>query len=626
MLVIVLISVVCTVTSVRHSGNRVTIELEDSADLNEHQDRIMWRGRGSMKRTLLLYEEEYVDIAFCLSALTKVTVTNIRYSNDGLADHIVLLMDNQTVADFETVHKTNWGHMWNVFSETGPVTSPMLLSPGYHSLRVWVHLSDNYGTELDSLQLQLENQPSYQIFFCTKAMTEHVTFSQLPIPKIDRDKTDIVRLSPNIEPFQCIGKYNVFMCLETKYFIGMQISAESEYLNNTGLGLKWEDKFEATSKCSIKNITLWSVGWADNSNADLGDAGTGFLEFNADTLTGNPRGMAGLVVNPTSSSIYIKYSIPLRYEREAVSGIFTLGIVDPQMLLVSIQYFQHESLTWSNIDHRLFYSTSRIHHWSIPRDAFSHDTHNTIRILFSGSPLPVRIDFLQLDLQSVDPIISTLDLFHDSHLVVYGIRHSSSANTKMLLSSAHAPNNKLAVDQMSVMARKGRRAEYHKVITLHSDGRLMLYTLAELRPLLEEYPESVSEPSGVFISPNFGVMPTYPPVSISNVEINDDTNSINIVYSDRSHLMFKFTIVADSTRFVLYDVKFATPYPFHFCYFSKLLQEDLKAVSKVDVDDDTSVEVSETFPLALTGKKFYFDHEEASWFVQAGSDIMVQFP
>jgi hypothetical protein len=26
------------------------------------------------------------------------------------------------------------------------------------------------------------------------------------------------------------------------------------------------------------------------------------------------------------------------------------------------------------------------------------------------------------------------------------------------------------------------------------------------------------------------------------------------------------------------------------------------------------------------GKRFYFDHEEASWLIQAGSDIIVEFP
>jgi hypothetical protein len=84
----------------------------------------------------------------------------------------------------------------------------------------------------------------------------------------------------------------------------------------------------------------------------------------------------------------------------------------------------------------------------------------------------------------------------------------------------------LSVDQVSIMARKGRRAPYYKVITLHSDGRLMLYTLAELRPLLEGYPKVISEPSGVYISPNYGTISSTNPVSISTARIDVETNSI----------------------------------------------------------------------------------------------------
>lgn len=624
-ILLVILSIICTVYGARHKGNRVTIEFEDSADLSRHQDRIMWRGGGSMKRTLLLYEEEYIDIKFCLSALTKITVTNIRYSNDGLADHVLLFMNNQTVAEFETIFRTNWGHMWNVFSETGPLTYPILLSPGYHTLRILINLSDNYGTELDSLEFQLENQPSNEVFFCTKALTEYVMFSQLPPPNVHRDKTEIVNLLTNIQPFQCIDKYNVFMCLQTNYLIGMQISAHSEYLNNSGLGLKWEDEFEATPKCYVKNITLWTLGKNDNSNKDLGLGATGFLSFDAEKLQINPKLMPGTIYNPTSSVIYIKFSTPIQFERGAVSGTFSLGLVNPKMSLVRFQYFNHKKWKWSTVERRIFNPTSRTHFWIVKRGAFSHKAPNTIRISFSGSTLPVKIDFIQFDLQSDDPIVSTLDLFHDSQLEVYGLQHSSHSNTKMVLSSAHAPGNRRFVDQVSIMARKGRRAPYYKVITLHSDGRLMLYTLAELRPLMESYPEAISEPSGIFIGPNLGFRNKFSSVAIATTEINAESNSIRLRYTDGSNVLFRFSIVADTTRLVLYETNFINKYPYYSCYFSKYINDNLKAVSNILVDDRI-INVDKSFPVSTKGKRFYFDHEEASWYIQAGSDLIVVFP
>lgn len=618
-------SVICAVCGVRQRGNKVFIELEDSADVSQHKDRVMWRGLGSELRTLLLYEEEYVDLSFCLSALTLVTISNIRYSNDGLSDHIILLMNNRTIAEFETIYRTNWGHMWNVFSDTRQVTDPILLSPGYHTLRILVYLSDNYGTELDSLELQLENQPSFETFFCTKALTEHVVFSKLPFPKIDPQRIETVGLITNIEPYECIDKYNVFMCLETDYFVGMKLYAHSEYLNNTGLGTRWEDRFETMNRCYIKNITLWSIGEMDGSNSDLGPSRTGTLEFNADMLENEPVLMPGSITHPQTSDIYIKFSTPIQFEREAVSGTFVLGLVDPQILLVSFQYYEHELCRWSEVEHKMFSSSARVNTWRVERNAFSHIDLNTIRILFSGSTLPVDIDFLTFDIQSDDPIISTLDLFHDSHLEVHGMKHSSHSNTKMILSSFHAPETQLSVDQVSIMARKGRRAPYYKVITLHSDGRLMLYTLAELRPLMEDYPEVISEPSGVYISPNYGTISSANPVSISTARIDVETNSIYLKYTDGSSVLFRFSVVADTTTFVLYEVNLLGNYPYYSCYFSKYITERLKAVSNVVVDE-TKINFSKQFPLSVQGKKFYFDHEEASWLIQAGSDIIVEFP
>jgi hypothetical protein len=142
---------------------------------------------------------------------------------------------------------------------------------------------------------------------------------------------------------------------------------------------------------------------------------------------------------------------------------------------------------------------------------------------------------------------------------------------------------------------------------------------------MEDYPEVISEPSGIYISPNYGTISSTNPVSISTARIDVETNSIYLKYTDGSSVLFRFSIVADTTTFVLYEVNLLGNYPYYSCYFSKYINERLKAVSNVVVDE-TKINFSKQFPLSVHGKRFYFDHEEASWLIQAGSDIIVEFP
>ncbi len=109
----------------------------------------MPRSNASGQRTVWLHAGESLTFSLAWPAAGSALVT-IRYSNDGPADTLAVLLDGTSVGSCATVTTGSWGYGWNAFAAAGV---PMQLSAGTHTLTIKAVSSDAYGVEVDRVDV-----------------------------------------------------------------------------------------------------------------------------------------------------------------------------------------------------------------------------------------------------------------------------------------------------------------------------------------------------------------------------------------------------------------------------------------------------------------------------------------
>jgi len=606
------------------AGSKFNLEFENAAERENQNFRAMWREHASKKKTLLLYEGDYVVLDFCLSSLTSVTITNVRFSNDGKADNITLILDGREIGSFETFSLSNWGNLWNVFHDSGHIGQNIMLHPGNHELNISVTVSDNYGVEFDSLQFTLDNEISEETFLCQTELKEHVMFRGIhtpPVLSIDREKPKLIQQS---FPSSCIDESNVNICFNISTWIGAHIYVSSEYLNNTGLGDSWENAVFNAQTCNEYEGNIWKVGIEDNSNAEFGNAEAGLLKFSIPKVLENLAVIPGDITNPSTS-----FEITFKTDQNILDTypwtIFTLGLVDPDQVSVSIQFIRPETNTWSPKDTKILNGDNRKDNWYIPTDSFSGTNDNKLKISFESSMSTVSLDFIRLDTEERSRNESSLHIFENKFLKIRGVKNVLSEFKGMKVSSVNEEGT-LHVDKFSIMARKGRRAAFAKILTIHCDGRIFLHTLAEHRHFMDLFPKVVSEASGMSLRPDHK-SDTSKKIFIQDVLLDPADLVLNVTYTDGSKIMFRFSLLGDETKLVIYDIQLAPDVSKETfgCYFSKAHSNAMAAVDKMTVDRGHTYNVLDNSISGVRGFHFKFDHEFAPWYVGVGSDLVFQF-
>ncbi|KAL4239841.1 hypothetical protein ACF0H5_000642 [Mactra antiquata] len=152
-------------------------EFEDV--LGDLQDNMwVWRSEASDLKTLRLEDETgvyTVNLNICVqpyNSTMNITlyIDDIRYSNDGPSDTVIVDFDGINIANFTTIEKWRSGHEWNVFRNSGNVGPALNLLPGQYVLQISV-LTDQWGVELDRIRVNLENQDPMENVFCGASLS-----------------------------------------------------------------------------------------------------------------------------------------------------------------------------------------------------------------------------------------------------------------------------------------------------------------------------------------------------------------------------------------------------------------------------------------------------------------------
>ena len=143
-----LCALVATLLFIRHCN---TCFVQFEAEYGVSDGVQIFRAPASNGITVLLKNGNRIEYTFRIGATPScsVTVANVAYSNEGLADTIILSIDNTTVGSFESIEQTG-GNVSYTVNNTGIILgNPADLFSGEHSLSVQVTSAGDDGVEID---------------------------------------------------------------------------------------------------------------------------------------------------------------------------------------------------------------------------------------------------------------------------------------------------------------------------------------------------------------------------------------------------------------------------------------------------------------------------------------------
>ncbi|KAL3877041.1 hypothetical protein ACJMK2_034797 [Sinanodonta woodiana] len=88
---------------------------------------------------------------------SEIEVQNVWYSNDGESDLITLTVDNKMLGKVLTETLNKHGAGWNILKPSGTLGFIIYLSEGRHQLSLYIEKGDEYGVEIDKIELFLHN-------------------------------------------------------------------------------------------------------------------------------------------------------------------------------------------------------------------------------------------------------------------------------------------------------------------------------------------------------------------------------------------------------------------------------------------------------------------------------------
>ena len=118
-------------------------------------EKIM-RGDASGGEVVALKNEHVVAHVFPTSSLCEVQVSNVRYSDGSSEDECTVSIAGKNVGEFRsTTESSTDTDKWNEFYDSGTLGST-ILGKGQHLIMVRVNATDEFGVELDFIELGID--------------------------------------------------------------------------------------------------------------------------------------------------------------------------------------------------------------------------------------------------------------------------------------------------------------------------------------------------------------------------------------------------------------------------------------------------------------------------------------
>lgn len=131
------------------AGETLRLEAEEGTTTGD----LRWRSSASNEAAIYLNHGESTSNSFDTRAVCSVEVINVRYSEGSAVDTVTVSINGQNIGSFRTSASSNSVDPWNDFHNSGRVGARTTLAAGTHTVMVTVSAIDEYGMEVDYIQL-----------------------------------------------------------------------------------------------------------------------------------------------------------------------------------------------------------------------------------------------------------------------------------------------------------------------------------------------------------------------------------------------------------------------------------------------------------------------------------------
>jgi len=132
------------------SSRTVLLEAEKGNTTGERK----YRDSASNGESIYLTDGEYTSISFSTNTECTTVVLNVRYSEGSAVDTATVSIDGQVIGSFRTTASSHSTDPWNDFYDSGQVGGETTLAAGEHTVKIAVSTTDEYGMEVDYIQLR----------------------------------------------------------------------------------------------------------------------------------------------------------------------------------------------------------------------------------------------------------------------------------------------------------------------------------------------------------------------------------------------------------------------------------------------------------------------------------------
>ena len=123
----------------------------------------MYRSMASGGLTVWLKKGESLSYQMHFNGFCSITLSYIRYSNDGSEDTVQVFINDTLLGSFETSGYSNYGYNWNHFYIRDGFAEEKLLLNSQYLLNLSVPEADFYGVEIDVIAMKLHCSTMYMM-------------------------------------------------------------------------------------------------------------------------------------------------------------------------------------------------------------------------------------------------------------------------------------------------------------------------------------------------------------------------------------------------------------------------------------------------------------------------------
>ncbi|KAL3877039.1 hypothetical protein ACJMK2_034795 [Sinanodonta woodiana] len=546
----------CTVYAILLVG---LVSIQASPDVLEAENAVFFEGKQVIPRseasgqaTLKMNKGQTVSIEFCMMTLSEIEVQNVWYSNDGESDLITVTVDNTKLGEVLTEPLYKNGAGWNIFNPSGSLGSIIYLSEGRHQLSLYIEKGDEYGVEIDKIELFIHNGKEEHSLDCKVFCFDDISYDHGIAETGFGHYTSKGKLVQKSKMTLCAEEDNInipiFHDSARKYIISVNLPHYTSFANN---------RMADFDNCKM-TFSLWSFRDIDLSQTQPVTQSSGVATLSVTPLETDWQS------NLISYGLIIEFSLDgpslgmMDSEIGSVIKVSFRGIINP--VDVTMQYFGRWS-QWSESTNKTVYSNKTWDTWAVPDFTWREGRGNSIRLTITA----FRIEQIHIE----EIVMNKRGLAMDQSMMVYNdgmtiidvvdIDAWWRVNETMTLKTLNDGRVFQGVDYFRIYRKiPWSENNFCQVFVMYQDGNVRLL------PITPHGLDWIPFGSSILIgqSDHMALRPAAP---VRHADIDPKELTIELTYLDGSFLSLKLDARMKETMIIVSNALYArslASYPF----------------------------------------------------------------